>query len=75
MRQSLIKRKCTPVIPSRSNALNPCTYDIHLYKERHIIQCFFSKVTYFRRIFSRFDKSARNFASCIAFVGRLIWLR
>ncbi len=74
LRESLIRKNCTPVIPSRSNALNPYKYDKHIYKERHSIECFFSKVKYFRRIFSRFDKSARNFASFIAFVGSLIWL-
>lgn len=75
LRDKLIKNNCTPVIPSRSNALNPYQYDKHIYKERHLIECFFSKIKYFRRIFSRFDKSARNFASFIAFVGAFIWLR
>ncbi|MBA3751470.1 transposase [Candidatus Dependentiae bacterium] len=70
-----MEKNCTPVIPSRSNALNPCKYDKQIYKERHVIEYFFSKVKYFRRIFSRFDTSACNFASFIAFVGSLIWWR
>ncbi|MBA2307329.1 transposase [Candidatus Dependentiae bacterium] len=64
-----------PVIPSKSKAINPCKYDKHIYKERHLIEYCFSKLKYFRRIFSRFDKSLRNSASFIAFVGTLIWLR
>ncbi len=75
LRESLMRKNCTPVIPFRSNSLNPCKYDKHLYKERHTIKCFFSKVKYFRRIFSGFDKSDRNFSSFIAFVRSLIWLR
>ncbi|HEV2916739.1 MAG TPA: IS5/IS1182 family transposase, partial [Candidatus Babeliales bacterium] len=39
------------------------------------IECFFSKIKYFRRIFSRFDKSKRNFFSFVSLVGALIWLR
>lgn len=69
------RQKCTAVIPSRSNRKVPYDYDKELYKERHVIECFFSKIKYFRRIFSRFDKSARNFASFLAFVGACIWLR
>jgi transposase len=64
-----------PVIPSRSNALVPCEYDKDVYKERHVIECYFSKMKYFRRVFSRFDKTARNFLSFLCFVGAIIWLR
>jgi transposase len=64
-----------PVIPPKSNRKNPSDYDKHIYKERHAIECFFSKMKYFRRVFSRFDKSARNFASFLSFVGAILWLR
>jgi transposase len=73
LRSKLFKQGCQPVIPSKSNSKNPCDYDTHIYKERHAVECFFSKVKYFRRIFSLFDKSARNFASFFAFVGACIY--
>ncbi len=75
VRSKLIKQNCIPVIPARSNSKEPQDYDKHIYKERHAVECFFSKIKYFRRVFSRFDKSARNFASFLAFVGACIWLR
>ena len=75
LREQLIKQNCVPVIPSKSNSLVPAPYDKHLYKERHVIECFFSKIKYFRRIFSRFDKTAGNYLSFLAFVGAVIWLR
>lgn len=75
VRTQIRKQNCKDVIPSRVNSLEPVEYDKHIYKERHAIECFFSKMKYFRRIFSRFDKSARNFASFLSFVGALIWLR
>lgn len=53
----------------------PWKYDKYIYKERHAIECFFSKIKQFRRVFSRFDKSSRNFASFLAFVGACLWLR
>jgi len=75
LRSQLVQQGCQPVIPPKSNSKNPCEYDEYIYKERHAVECFFSKIKYFRRVFSRFDKSARNFASFLAFVGACIWLR
>lgn len=43
------------VIPPRSNRLEVHAYDEELYKERHLIECFISKLKHFRRIFSRFE--------------------
>ena len=66
---------CESVIPPRANSKEPWPYDEHLYKERHLIECFFGKIKHFRRIFSRFDKSAHSYLSFLHFVGTLIWLR
>jgi transposase len=63
------------VIPSRSNRNKPRVYDEHLYKDRHLIECFFGKIKHFRRIFSRFDKAASTYLAFLHFVGTLIWLR
>lgn len=75
IRDQIIKQFCEPVIPPRANALIPWAYDDYFYKERHLIECFFSKIKHFRRIFSRFDKSLRNYASFVAFASAMIWLR
>jgi transposase len=75
LREMIKQQRCEPVIPSRSNALFPYEYDKDIYKERHVIECYFSKMKHFRRVFSRFDKSARNFNSFLSFVGAIIWLR
>lgn len=75
LRSKIIAQHCEPVIPPKSNAVDPWAYDEYIYKERHVVECFFSKIKYFRRIFSRFDKSARNFAAFLSFVGACIWLR
>ena len=63
------------VIPSRKNRKQPRNYDDFLYQDRSRIECFFSKIKHFRRIFSRFDKCANSFLSFVYFVGMLIWLR
>ena len=66
---------CTMVIPPRKNRNYQREYDKHVYKERHLIECFFGKIKHFRRIFSRFDKMARNYASFLYFASTHVWLR
>jgi transposase len=73
--EQLEKQKCIPVIPSKKNRKQQRDYDRHAYKERHLIECFFGKIKHFRRVFSRFDKTATAFMSFLQFVGVLIWLR
>lgn len=68
-------RGAVPVIPPRSNRRMPREYDAHLYRERHLVECFFSKIKQFRHVFSRFDKLALTFLGFVYFVSTLIWLR
>ena len=64
-----------PVIPPRKNRLQPHDYDAHLYKERHLIECFINKIKHYRRIFSRFEKLDVRYLGFLSFVATLIWLR
>jgi transposase len=63
------------VIPSRSNHKVQREIDKHLYKERHLIENQIGKLKHFRRVFSRFDKLARNYLSFIYFASTVVWLR
>lgn len=71
----LYQQNCTPVIPCRKNRKIQRTYDEHIYKERHLIECFFNKLKQFRRIFSRYDKQASSYAGFIAYASSILWLR
>lgn len=68
-------RGAVPVIPPRSNRKTPRDYDKQLYRERHLAECFMSKIKYYRRSFARFDKLERCYLGFLCFVGALIWLR
>ena len=48
-------------IPPKSNDSNPWFCDWWLYKERHLIECFFAKLKWFRRLAMRFDKLDPSF--------------
>ena len=45
-----------PVVPPKSNRLEPWEYDKELYKRRNEIERLFRLIQGFRRVFCRFDK-------------------
>ena len=55
----------TPVIPPKRNRKSPRPYDKDLYKARHLIENFFSKLKQFRAIATRYDKTRVNFLAAI----------
>ncbi len=73
--QGLEDRGITPVIPPRSHRNHPRPCDWHVYKERHLIECFFNKIKHYRRVFSRFEKTAQNYLAFLHFSAFLIWTR
>lgn len=72
---TLENQGCTATIPSKKNAKSPREIDKEQYKERFLIEAFFSKVKHFRRVFSRFDKTTSAFSGFLHFAGALIWMR
>lgn len=63
------------VIPPKKNRLAQREYDRHLYRERHLIECFINKIKHYRRVFSRFEKLSKNYMGFLSFVSALVWLR
>jgi transposase len=50
-------------------------HDSFLYKARHAIENGFARLKQFRRLATRFDKSARNYAAQAAIACIVLWLR
>ncbi len=48
--------------------------DHSLYRQRNLIERFFNKLKHFRRIATRYDKTARNFLGAIHLAAAVIWL-
>jgi transposase len=71
----LRKKDVQAVIPSKINRKIHRLIDTDLYKERHVIECCIGKLKHFRRVFSRFDKLAKNYLSFVQFASTIIWLR
>ena len=73
LREALLEQGKEPVIPPRSNTKAPAEYDATMYKERNLIERCFGRIKDYRRIATRFDKLARNFAAAVALVACRIW--
>ena len=55
-RQLMLDLDMVPVVPPKSNRIEPWEYDRALYKKRNEIERLFRRLKGFRRIFSRFEK-------------------
>ena len=62
-------------IPPKSNAKNPWKCGWILYKERHLVECFFLKLKQFRRVATRYDKLATSFLAFIYIASISILLK
>lgn len=66
--QYLIDLEINPVIPSKSNEdrnARPIKFDKEAYRNRHIVECLIGWLKESRRILSRFEKTAKNYAGMI----------
>jgi len=62
------------VIPPRSNRKELRVYDMHLYKDRNLIERFFARIKHFRRIATRYEKLARSYMAFLHLVCTFVWL-
>ena len=67
-RQLALDLGFVPVVPPKSNRLNPWEYDREMYKRRNEVERLFRRLKGFRRIFSRFEKLDVIFLGFIVFV-------
>lgn len=73
--QAIENRGAKAVIPSRSNAKQPRLIDWNLYKDRNKIERYFNKIKHYRRIATRFDKTATAFLAFLHLTATMILLK
>jgi transposase len=66
-RQLVLSLGIVPVVPPKSNRVDPWRYDRTLYKKRNEIERLFRRLKGYRRIFSRFEKLDAVFLGFLAF--------
>jgi transposase len=52
-------------IPPKSHRKNPIYFSPSLYKQRNLIERFFNKLKYYRRIATRYDKRGTTFLAMV----------
>ncbi|CAH0264898.1 hypothetical protein ROS9278_03498 [Roseomonas sp. CECT 9278] len=74
MRHFLIGRGTTPVIPNNPSRKKPQPFDARASTARNIIERTIGRLKDGRRIHTRYDKHAANFAAAITIAAMLIQL-
>lgn len=72
LRLFLLGRGTTPVIPNNPTRKNMQPFDARAYKARNIIERTIGRLKDWRRIHTRYDKLAVNFASAVAIAAIII---
>lgn len=75
LRQVVADKKAWANISPKANRKDPICFSKHLYKARNLIERFFNKIKQFRRIATRYDKLAENYAAALKLVAVRIWIR
>ena len=68
-------RGATAHIPTQSNVKVQRSVDLHLYRQRNLVERFFNKLKHFRGIATRYHKLATNFLAAIALASTRLWIR
>lgn len=74
-RQAITEKGAIAVIPNNPSRAKKYPIDKHLYAQRHLVECCFSKLKQFRRVATRFEKTARNYLAVITVAAIVLWLR
>ncbi len=73
VRQRVETNGTLPNIPPKANRVWKNCFSPVLYRARNAIERMFCRLKGFRRIATRYDRLARNFASAVALVAAITW--
>lgn len=75
LRQAIAAKGAIAVIPNNPSRALKHPLDKDLYAQRHLVECCFSKLKQFRRVATRFEKTARNYRAVITLAAIVLWMR
>jgi transposase len=75
LRQAIANKGAIAVIPNNPSRAHKYPLDKHLYAQRHLIECCFSKLKQFRRVATRFEKTAKNYQAVVTLAAIMLWLK
>ena len=74
-RQDIADKGAVAVIPNNPSRAQKRPLDKHLYAQRHLVECCFSKLKQFRRVATRYEKTAGNYLAVITIAAIALWIR
>jgi transposase len=74
-RALIAQRGAVPVIPNTPQRACKFPFDRHIYRERHLVECCFSRLKQFRRVATRYEKTAQNYLAVVTLAATVLWLR
>src|SRR5881409_2315772 len=74
LREAIAAKGALAVIPNNPSRALKHPLDKHLYAQRHLVECCFSRLKQVRRVATRFEKTARNYLA-VTLAAIVLWLR
>lgn len=62
-------------IPTQRDRKVQRSVDPVLYRQRNLIERFFNKLKHFRKVATRYEKSARNYLAVVLMASTRLWMR
>lgn len=62
-------------IPTQRDRKVQRSVDPNVYRKRNLVERFFNKVKHFRKVATRYEKTARNYLAMILLASSRLWLR
>ncbi len=75
IRADLDERGAVAVILPKANRVTSIPCDFEMYKWRHLVENFFCKIKEFRRIATRYEKTARSFMGVLCLAATFDWIK
>ncbi len=75
LRNAIADKGAVAVIPNNPSRAQKYPLDKHLYAQRHLIECCFSRLKQFRRVATRFEKAAENYLAVVTIAAIVLWIR
>jgi transposase len=72
--EAIERKGMTAVIPSTASRKDKRDIDGYTYKERHLVENFFAKIKRYRRVATRYEKTAANLLGFVLFASIRVWL-
>lgn len=75
IREAIAQMGAEAVIPNNPSRALKHSVDAHLYAQRYLVECCINKLKQFRRVATRFEKTAQNYLAVVTIAAIVLWLR